>query len=303
MTLHWWMHWFWVTMLLSLIASSGIAVGAPQSGVLQPAPTVAEEAETMQPHVERQPRAMYFTKAAPLPLPYTPPTTTNTNTTDTTPITTMAPTTNTTEPTQPNTTQVSPVKWTKINTTDITNASIGLQNTTKNTTLLTLIDPLTDPQNATFSSRKRNLTPDSVRDDTNLEGISESRIVTEKPLSLETTLLQTKMPPIIESSRQIIEQGNRMDTGAIAGISFAALVLTALAGSTGFVLYRRRYLNKPQTLNDKCSNPDSSGYLDDSTIRDNSEEMYSLDNDSFLNSLEAMTIQNYWTDTVKHTKL
>lgn len=31
--------------------------------------------------------------------------------------------------------------------------------------------------------------------------------------------------------------------------------------------------------------------------------MYSLDNDSFLNSLEAMTIQNYWTDNVKHTKL
>lgn len=38
-------------------------------------------------------------------------------------------------------------------------------------------------------------------------------------------------------------------------------------------------------------------------LQDNSEEMYSLDNDSFLNSLEAMTIQNYWTDTVKHTKL
>lgn len=37
--------------------------------------------------------------------------------------------------------------------------------------------------------------------------------------------------------------------------------------------------------------------------QDNSEEMYSLDNDSFLNSLEAMTIQNYWTDSVKHTKL
>jgi hypothetical protein len=31
---------------------------------------------------------------------------------------------------------------------------------------------------------------------------------------------------------------------------------------------RRKYLNPPQTLNsDKCSNPDSSGYIDDSTIR------------------------------------
>ncbi|KAF4523694.1 hypothetical protein B566_EDAN006065 [Ephemera danica] len=115
-------------------------------------------------------------------------------------------------------------------------------------------------------------------------------------------------------------------------------------GASGFVWYRRRYLNKPQTLNDKCSNADSSGYIDDtlrvsaarmntgavgapagrarrgdrvaaadvreprdtSTLtrnKDNSEEMYSLDNDSFLNSLEAMTIQNYWTDSVKHTKL
>lgn len=38
-------------------------------------------------------------------------------------------------------------------------------------------------------------------------------------------------------------------------------------------------------------------------FQDNSDELYSLDNDSFLNSLEAMTIQNYWTDSVKHTKL
>lgn len=31
--------------------------------------------------------------------------------------------------------------------------------------------------------------------------------------------------------------------------------------------------------------------------------MYSLDNDSFLTSLEAMTIPTYWTETIKHTKL
>lgn len=40
-------------------------------------------------------------------------------------------------------------------------------------------------------------------------------------------------------------------------------------------------------------------------FQENSDDshMYSLDNDSFLNSLEAMTIQNYWTENVKHTKL
>ena len=34
----------------------------------------------------------------------------------------------------------------------------------------------------------------------------------------------------------------------------------------GFMLYRRTMLNKPQTLNDKISNPDYSSYIDD-TLR------------------------------------
>ncbi|XP_016979960.1 uncharacterized protein DDB_G0271670 isoform X2 [Drosophila rhopaloa] len=92
-----------------------------------------------------------------------------------------------------------------------------------------------------------------------------------------------------------------LDAGAISAICFTVFGVCCTVGTIGIVLYRRRYLNKPQAL----SEPDSSVYIDDSTMRvsDNSDEMYSLDNDSFLNSLEAMTIQNYWTDTVKHTKL
>lgn len=92
----------------------------------------------------------------------------------------------------------------------------------------------------------------------------------------------------------------RLNVGAISGICLASLGLLSGIAAALVILYRRYlYLNKPQAL----SEPDSSGYIDDSTIRDNSDEMYSLDNDSFLNSLEAMTIQNYWTDNVKHTKL
>lgn len=172
------------------------------------------------------------------------------------------PVTNTTETNQ--TEEVHPsIQWTVVNITDMTNTT---QAPNVNLTVAPFTN-LTETQNTTFVSKKRNLTrPDFVK-----EGgvnVAESRIVTEKPLSLETTFLQTRIPPNVESSRRVIDQGDGgMDTGAIAGISFAALVLAALAGSTAFVLYRRRYLNKPQTLNDKCSNPDSSGYLDDSTIR------------------------------------
>lgn len=110
-----------------------------------------------------------------------------------------------------------------------------------------------------------------------------------------------------DNSGENTEQSSATSAAGIAAITGSCLATVALLstmGSLGFIIYRRKYLNPPQTLNsDKCSNPDSSGYIDDSTIRDNSEEMYSLDNDSFLNSLEAMTIQNYWTDSVKHTKL
>lgn len=123
----------------------------------------------------------------------------------------------------------------------------------------------------------------------------------------ETTVLPTVVPisngRVAAAAAPSSEPHHGLDAASITGISLGILVFAALVGAVSFVLYRRRFLNKPQTLNDKCSNPDSSGYIDDSTLRENSEEMYSLDNDSFLNSLEAMTIQNYWTDNVKHTKL
>lgn len=234
-------------------ASSG-TVAAPQSEELQP--TTATEIEPRQ--SDRQGRAMYYTKITTITTP-APSNVTDNQTEkiehidniDHTPE--VNATANVTDIVHPS------LIWTAINATDVLNV------TNTNDTVATNV---TDAQNTTFATKKRNLTRPVFGNDETVDGIPESRIVTEKPLSLETTFLQTRIPPNIESSRRVIDQDDGgMDTGAIAGISFAALVLAALAGSTAFVMYRRRYLNKPQTLNDKCSNPDSSGYLDDSTIR------------------------------------
>ncbi|XP_066158887.1 uncharacterized protein [Euwallacea fornicatus] len=114
-----------------------------------------------------------------------------------------------------------------------------------------------------------------------------------------------------KSERIGIEEGDlhtddttgNLSAAGITGITLACIVIVGIICGISFFVYRNQGFNRPQVLNDRCSNPDSSGYIDDASVRDNSEEMYSLDNDSFLNSLEAMTIQNYWTDTVKHTKL
>ncbi|KAK9758501.1 hypothetical protein QE152_g507 [Popillia japonica] len=94
---------------------------------------------------------------------------------------------------------------------------------------------------------------------------------------------------------------DNLSAAGITGITLGCVSIVGIILALSYILYRNRGFNRPQVLNDHCSNLDSSGYIDDTS--DNSEEMYSLDNDSFLNSLEAMTIQNYWTDTVKHTKL
>lgn len=131
----------------------------------------------------------------------------------------------------------------------------------------------------------------------NLSSEAKNLLARSAAISLED--LDDHEESNISSEALSIQRPYLLDAGIISGICFAVLGLFCGVGLAGIILYRRRYLNKPQTL----SEPDSSGYIDDSTIRDNSDEMYSLDNDSFLNSLEAMTIQNYWTDTVKHTKL
>ncbi|CAH0562036.1 unnamed protein product [Brassicogethes aeneus] len=107
----------------------------------------------------------------------------------------------------------------------------------------------------------------------------------------------------VEKASLEADLSGNLSAAGITGITLGCVVIVGLICGVSYFLYRNRSFNRPQVLNDRCSNPDSSGYIDDASVRDNSEEMYSLDNDSFLNSLEAMTIQNYWTDTVKHTKL
>lgn len=132
----------------------------------------------------------------------------------------------------------------------------------------------------------------------NLTAINQSNILFSNETNTKNDLY----------SQQILQEyedisSDNFSAAGITGITMACVVVVGLVCAVSYFLYRNRGFIRPQVLNDHCSNPDSSGYLDDASVRDNSEEMYSLDNDSFLNSLEAMTIQNYWTDTVKHTKL
>lgn len=91
-------------------------------------------------------------------------------------------------------------------------------------------------------------------------------ISTARALLLETGVGRRAADSDVSKSQVSLGSGG-LDAGSVSGICFGILVILGLGGAISLVLYRRRYLNKPQTLNDKCSNPDSSGYIDDSTIR------------------------------------
>lgn len=108
-------------------------------------------------------------------------------------------------------------------------------------------------------------------------------------------------------------QGKGMTPGAVAGVVIAVLAAgIIITGTVIYVFYQR--CGRSKKLESKCPS-DNCGYVDD-TLRssgylnshielpkESSEEMTSLDNDSFLNSLESMTFQNYWADNTKNTKV
>jgi len=130
-----------------------------------------------------------------------------------------------------------------------------------------------------------------------------SPIINSSSEELNITLYNETKDTSLESFQMAVDAISTFNTNVIIGISVVVVVIAIIVGIIGFVIYRHSIWNRPQTLSDKFSNDESTGYIDDTAFRENSEELYSLDNDSFLNSLEAMTIQNYWTDHVKHTKL
>lgn len=60
---------------------------------------------------------------------------------------------------------------------------------------------------------------------------------------------------------------NNLSAAGITGITVGCIGIVGIVCGVSFIMYRNRGLNRPQVLNDRCSNPDSSGYIDDASIR------------------------------------
>lgn len=71
----------------------------------------------------------------------------------------------------------------------------------------------------------------------------------------------------IDESSIVEETTGNLSAAGITGITLGCIVIVGVICGVTFFLYRNQGFNRPQVLNDRCSNPDSSGYIDDASVR------------------------------------
>lgn len=58
-----------------------------------------------------------------------------------------------------------------------------------------------------------------------------------------------------------------LSAAGIAGITLSCVFVVGVVMVLSYIVYKNRGSNRPQVLNDHCSNLDSSGYIDDTSVR------------------------------------
>ncbi|XP_056646270.1 uncharacterized protein LOC130451336 isoform X1 [Diorhabda sublineata] len=272
MTHYWWMHWFWITTWISLIMCKTSSSITHSNGTTLPPFNISQ----------------------------------NLNYLNVTGGLTNPPTRSTPTVRAKSTPALKNTSYGKYNKTSQRKTEFLYVNTTTKYTKKGDRDKVKEKFKESVINISEKITDNQILINNSFNAINRNDNLTyfETDVNLNQSSIQTSESFGAEEVKEHISfSDSDLSAAGITGITLGCVVIVGILSGISYFIYRYRGFNRPQVLNDRCSNPDSSGYLDDASVRDNSEEMYSLDNDSFLNSLEAMTIQNYWTDTVKHTKL
>jgi len=153
--------------------------------------------------------------------------------------------------------------------------------------------------------------------------ISEELVSQTKALNRNLVSKTISIDNSLNEQSENISKTELLDSGAgptsvsissIVGLGLGSVMfLLILSVLSATLLYKRQYLRKAESMDKSFVSCDSysGSYADSETFnsisyadcagieiaKDNSsEELYNLDNDSFLNSLEAISFPEYWTD-------
>lgn len=72
---------------------------------------------------------------------------------------------------------------------------------------------------------------------------------------------------IDRSASNSSQLSDNLSAAGITGITLGCVSIVGIILALSYILYRNRGINRPQVLNDHCSNLDSSGYIDDTSVR------------------------------------
>lgn len=97
-----------------------------------------------------------------------------------------------------------------------------------------------------------------------MSNVTDSEMINSSINAINLTYLETENHTTSFNRTEI--SGN-LSAAGITGITMGCVSFVGIICAVSFVIYRNRGLNRPQVLNDRCSNPDSSGYIDDASIR------------------------------------
>ncbi|KAF5294757.1 hypothetical protein FQA39_LY00241 [Lamprigera yunnana] len=225
MTLHWWMHWFWITYQICACFSSMVTI--PMHSVSL--------------HVHRTtvgPNVNVSVKAVPSSTKYIPP------------ITTMS------AILLPYST-LTPIKLHK------SSKKYDLQTILTKQFSATTVNPLlklTTVIDQNVTEVGLNITYNSDN-----ENINTIRNISYESNANRTLITNSEL---LEAKNHEITRSNWSAAG-IMGVTLGCVSIIGVVCAVSFIMYRSYGFNRLQVLNDRCSNPDSSGYIDDSTVRIN----------------------------------
>lgn len=201
-------------------------------------------------------------------------------------------TTHSTKPAQSltNTTIVNHVVTVK--TSIVANLTPPISDNSSHSPLVTTVSTMKQPQksaqkkieykNLNMSTKLNNITkiPKEVtvivQNTTDINNITDQNVnFTAINHIIDSNLTLTDFNETVNSNQTLLHNlivddgfsGNNLTAAGITGITLGCIVIVGVICGISYFLYHNRGFNRPQVLNDRCSNPDSSGYIDDASVR------------------------------------
>lgn len=143
--------------------------------------------------------------------------------------------------------------------------NITIRNKTKDDKI-TVINPMT---NETIITEPSNITESQLLINSSFSSMPHTDNLTY--MQEEAISIQNMEKVGIEdgevNAEAVAVMGNQLSAAGITGITLGCVVVVGILCGVSYFMYHNRGFNRPQVLNDHCSNPDSSGYIDDASVR------------------------------------